>query len=757
MTSFVNAVSIVGIALGITAFADPPATFAQTPASATSTTGTLTGRVVDAEDGTPVLGVAVRLSAIGRGDLTRSDGTFSLRDVPMGEYTLVVQRVGYAPTELAVAVSSGETTAITVEMRATALPVSGLVVTTGGTARARDEVFQPVSAIDGAALRQRLSTSVASTIAGEPGITERYNGPAASQPVIRGLSGDRVLMLEDGNRSGDVAAGSADHAVSIDPASAERIEVVRGPAGLLYGSNALGGVINVIREDVPRTRPERTTGRVSLQAETVNSGMSAATEARGAMGEIAWRAAVSGRLADDTRTPIGTLPSTDLSGHGAGVGFAWIRPEGFAGLAVRDFSLNYGVPGTFQGQTIPGAHEGGVSIEMRRVSGTGTASWLAGWGPFSSVALDATYVWYHHRELESSGIVGTEFGQLSGTARLVARHHHDNGSLRREGAVGLWTMGRDLSVAGSNTGSRPAREYVGAIFGYEELAWSRFQLQFGARYDRLRVEPLDTSPGLLGQVRTRDFGAISGSAAGMVDVGAGVVVGISTSRAFRTPSIEELFSNGPHLADYSYNVGNPELIPEYGFGADAFVRYSSERIRAEAGVFRNSIQDFIHYLPTGQLDPRQNRYPVYQAAQMDAVLSGAEAVLNWEVMPSFALRSSLNLVRGSRASDGEPLPEMPPLNWSQSARYERPRWFATVEWRGGAAQRRVSVNEIPTDGYSLLDAGIGLRWDAWGGFHSVTLTASNVTDAEWRDHLSRIRAVAPQPGRNLRVLYHVEL
>src|SRR5690606_4953324 len=157
-------------------------------------------------------------------------------------------------------------------------------ITAGGRAQRADRAFQPVSVLSGAELQRRLEPSLAATLAGEPGISQRYNGPAASQPVIRGLSGDRVLVLEDGNRTGDVSSTSADHAVSLDPLGAERIEVVRGAAGLLYGSNALGGVINVIREDVPRTRPEQLTGSASLQAESVNEGVAAAAELGGAVG-----------------------------------------------------------------------------------------------------------------------------------------------------------------------------------------------------------------------------------------------------------------------------------------------------------------------------------------------------------------------------------------------------------------------------------------------------------------------------------------
>ncbi|MQA92150.1 MAG: TonB-dependent receptor [Gemmatimonas sp.] len=717
---------------------------------------TLIGRVVDADREAPVAGATLRVPELGRGTTSDAAGEFRLRQLPPGTYVLSLRRIGYAPVEREVELSAGDTLRLTVPMRASALELSGVVVTTGGRDQRAEEVFQPTSVLSGAELRRRVETSVAATLASEPGIAQRYNGPAASQPVIRGLSGDRVLVLEDGNRTGDVSSTAADHAVTSDPVGAERIEVVRGPAGLLYGSNALGGVINVIRGDVPRVRPERLTGSASLQGESVNEGGSAAAELSGGVGQLAWRAAASGRVAGNTHTPLGVLPSTDLGGHSATAGLSWIRPEGFIGFAVRDFSLDYGVPGTFEGQTIPGAHEGGVDIEMRRVTGTGTAARLAATGPFSSLEVDGTYTWYRHREIEPSGFIGTEFGQLSGTVRLIARHRHADGSVPREGAVGFWGAGKDFSVAGSNTGTRPAREYTLAGFGYEDLGWGPFRLQLGGRYDWTRIEPLDTRPGPGGEVRTRDFGAVSASVSGLVELATGLTTGVSVARAFRTPAIEELFSDGPHLADYSYNIGNPTLDPEFGLGVDVFARLNRPRFRAEAAVFRNRIDGFIYYLPTGQLDPRLGRFPVYQAAQTDALLVGGEGMLEWEALLSLVLRAQGSYVRGTRMEDDEPLPAIPPLQGLMGARYERPRWFASVEWRVAAEQSRVTENESPTDGYSLLDVGAGLRWTAWGQSHSLTLGVGNLMDQTWRDHLSRVRTVAPQPGRNVRLLYHVQ-
>jgi iron complex outermembrane receptor protein len=728
------------------------------PVTGTSvTSGSIAGRVVDSEQNGPVGGVAVRLSALRRSEMTHSDGGFSLAQLPAGSYTLSFDRIGYAPVERQVEVVAGETTEVAVRMQPSALRLAEIVVTAGGREQRTDEVFQASSVLSGAELRRRMDVSVAATLAREPGITQRYNGPAAAQPVIRGLSGDRVLVLEDGNRTGDVSATSADHAVSVDPLGAERIEVVRGPAGLLYGSNALGGVVNVIREDIPLDLPEHLTASASFQAESVNRGTSGAARVGGSLGALAWTATLTGRLAGDTRTPLGALPSSGLVGHSAGAGLSWIRPDGHFGLAIRDFAMDYEVPGTFLGETIPGAHEGGVDIEMRRVTGMGKAAKTTRTGPFSSVELDGSYSWYRHKELEASGIVGTEFGQLSGTARLIARHLHEGGSVRREGALGLWALGKDFSVAGSNTGTRPAREYTLAGFGYEELGWRALRLQAGARYDWTSIEPLDTRPGQLGEVRARDFGAISASLSTLVELRPGFTTGVTVARAFRTPAIEELFSDGPHLADYSYNIGNPNLGAEVGFGLDLFARLTSSRLRGEAAVFRNRIDGFIHYEATGRLDPRLGRFPVYQAAQTDAVLSGAEGLLEIEALPSLVLHAQGSYVRGSRADGDEPLPAIPPFQGTVGARYERPRWFATVEWIGAASQDRVAENESATAGHALFDLGGGLRWSMRGQLHSLTLGIANLADRSWRDHLSRIRTVAPQPGRNLRLLYHVEL
>jgi iron complex outermembrane recepter protein len=719
--------------------------------------GSIVGMLRDANTGNPIPGAILRLRELGREELSHGDGSFHFDRIREGQYTLVVERIGYARLERPIEVVSGDTTRLDLEMRPSAIQLGGIVVTGVGRERGSDETYQPTSVLSDAELRRRLTSSVAATIAHEPGISQNYNGPAAAQPVLRGLSGDRVLMLEDGHRTGDIATTSADHAITIDPLSAKRIEVVRGPAGLLYGSNALGGVINVIREEVPRTLPDRVTGTVSAQAESVNDGFTGGGSLLAPLGPFAVRAEASGRTSGVTRTPLGPLESTEMNGHNVAVGASWIHPSGFAGISLRDNGMHYGVPGEFNGEIIPGAHEGGVEIELGRQVARLEAALLRDVGPFSSIEIDGNYVRFEQTEFESAEVVGSRFGQTSGSGNLIARHQHEGWSLLAEGAMGVSVSGRDFTSAGSFTGSRPASQVVVAGYGYEEFALEPVRLQVGGRYDWTRTTPNTTTSTVLGELRERTFGAFSGSAAILYDVAEAWTLGASVSRAFRTPTIEELFSDGPHLADFSYNIGNPELPAEIGVGTDLFVRVAYPSLTLDASVFRNSIQDYINYQPTGELDPRFGRFPVYQARSDDARLEGAEGRIQWEPLQRVVLDGSLSYVRGTRRDTNDPLPAIPPLNGRVGVLFESASWFAGAEWEVAAEQRRTAELEEETPGHQLVHLEGGLRIMVWERLHTLTLRVDNVADRVWRDHLSRTRAVAPQPGRNIQLLYRVAI
>ena len=740
--------------------------------------GVLTGVVVDAATGEPLAGAAVRLRELGRGQATSADGTFRFERLPARAHTVAAQFIGYAPQEQRVQLPAGGTVHVEFALEVTALELAGVVVTGMGRERGVADTYRPTAVVDGRELQRSLEPSLAETLRRVPGMHSVYNGPAASRPTIRGMGGDRVLVLEDGQRTGDMSTTAADHAVALDPISAERIEVVRGPAGLLYGSNALGGVINVWREEVPRSLPSSVTGTVTSSLQSVNDGIAGHALVLVPAGPIALRAEVSGRHTGDTNTPLGVLPSSDLATLSTSASGSVIGSWGFAGAGYRFYGADYSVPGTFNGNIIPGAHPDGVDIEMRRHVGRMQAAHLLGIGPFSSIELEANITHYQHDEIEARSdegqvVLGARFDQLSGGLTVTGRHGHDLEAFTTEGAVGLAFRGRDLLAAGGFTGTRSASEYAVAAFAFEEFQRNRFRLQIGARYDFSTISPISTAPIVVNgssiEVSDRSFGNISASAGLLYDLRPGWTVGATIARAFRSPSIEELYSDGPHLADFSYDIGNPKLGSEIGHGLDLFVRSNQRRLNVELGAFANRVSNFIYYRPTGELDPRFRRFPVFAADSDEVLFAGFDGRVQWEALPSLVLDATAGYVRATRIGDGDPLPAIPPFTISTEARFERRGMFASIGWDAATRQGRVpsAVSasgasedllqiERPTAGYGMLNASAGIRFDHAGLLHSITLRGRNLTDVVWRDHLSRIKDVAPQPGRDIQITYRAQ-
>jgi iron complex outermembrane receptor protein len=711
------------------------------------------GIVLDAATGRALPGTLVRVIGASRQDVTHEGGEFHLVNLPAGPHTILFERLGYRREVREVEPAAGETVRLRVLMTASAIALPGIVIT--GTTRASlgDETVRPANVLTGQELTRRLDVSLATTLQNEPGLAVSSVGPATARPVIRGLGGDRVLVLEDGARVGDLSSTSSDHALSVDPLNAQRIEVVRGPTALLYGSNAIGGVINLIREEVPTSAPEQARGMLSLQGQTVNEGLAGGASAETGWGPVAMRGEASFRRAGNLHTPHGELDNTQLRTMSLSAGVSRVAPGGHYGVAYRYYDNNYGIPGGFVG-----SHPEGVDVEMRRHSVHAEALLDRPAGPFSTVELDAKYTHYYHRELEDGGIVGTEYGLLTGAAELIARH--DALGPLESGATGVRVDWQDFA-AGGESRTPPSKEWSAAAFLLEEAGLGPIRLQGGVRFDWHRIEPLVTETDSdIGDVRTRTFGSVSASFGALYSPIGGVGIGASIARAYRTPETGELFSQGPHLSAFSFEVGNPELDPEVGVGVDVFLRVNRDRVHAEVAGFRNALDGYIYYRDTGTLSP--SGLPVYQATGTDAVLLGFELSGGIEPITHVVLNAGLSYVRGTISDTDTPLPMIPPLRGHVALRYERPEFFTGATWRAAARQDRVDAQqfETPTRGYSVLDADTGVRWTAFGRVQSVTLRVDNLTDELIHDHLSRIRDRdtndrVPGAGRSASLIYRV--
>ncbi|MEM7415145.1 MAG: TonB-dependent receptor [Gemmatimonadota bacterium] len=703
------------------------------------------GVVIDAETSAPLAGATVRVSSSGVGAVTASDGTFRLLRVQQGTQSLVVERLGYATVTQEVTVGDGAT--IRIEMVTSALDIGGFVVTGALSERGADESLRPVSVLAGQALQERLKATVAGTLASEPGFVASTMGPAAARPVIRGMGGDRVLLLEDGARVADVSNTHADHATAVDPASARRLEVVRGPAALLYGSNALGGVVNVIRDEIPSAVPYQPTGMATAQARTVDEGYGLSAHALvGVSDRLAVRVEGTGRTSSDLSTPAGNLLNTWADTWEASAGTSLVDDWGFVGGAVRAYRSDYGVPGGFVG-----GHESGVRIEMERTAAKFRTQIDRPVGPFQSVRVDGAFSDYQHREIETGEILGTIFDRALGSGDVIARHEglgpFSAGAL---GARGSW---EELEFRGALQ-TPNSRRYSAAAFLLEELEFGAIRVEAGLRYDWVRITPgADDPTSSIGNVRTRTFHSGSGSLGLLYGFGNGFALGASAAQAFRPPDVGELFSEGPHLAVYAYEVGNPELGTEVGRGFDAFVRYGSDQVEAEFTGFYNDVSGYVYGENTGRISRVQ--LPIYQYQANDAVLTGFEGSLHWQFAPRFEFEGTGSYVRGTLSGTDEPLPLIPPLQGRAAVSYDGTVWFAGSEAELAAEQNRLGEFEEATSGYVVFHLHGGVRLTLGGRLHVLTLNLENLSDKVYRNHLSRVKSIMPEAGRGVRLAYRV--
>ena len=708
--------------------------------------GEIEGIVRAADTGEPLSGSSVAILGLRQRHTTHPDGSFHLTGVAPGTYTVTVERLGYRPASMEVVV--GEESAFVIfQLEPSPLQISGIVVTGALSARSASESLRPVNVMAGDELQRRLQGTVAATLSSEPGLATTSMGPATARPVIRGLSGDRVLMLEDGVRVGDMSAGGSDHATALDPASAQRIEVVRGPAALLYGSNALGGVVNVIREEVPSFVPHHVTGSATLQTQTVSSayGGSAFTQLP-VTSHVPVRVELTGRTSGDLTTPVGALQNTQADTWGAGAGTSYVSEWGHVGGAFRYYANDYGIPGGFVG-----GHPEGVRVEMERASSKVQGLLNERTGPFESVELDATYTWYRHSEIEPPDILGTFFKVRTLSTDVLARHA-ELGPFS-SGALGARLSGEDFVFRGELS-TPDSRRYTVAGFAFEEMELGRVTVEAGARYDWVLADPLEEDPSSpIGDIRDRTFNAASGSLGLLFDAGSGVSLGASVARAFRTPDISELYSEGPHLAAYVYEVGNPSLDTEVGTGFDAFARLSTETVEAEVAAFYNDISGYVYGEETGEIS--SVGLPVYQFTGNDAVLKGFEGSLDWRAVGDLVVQGTASYVRGTLDETDQPLPLIPPLHGRVALEYAPTSWFARAEAELAARQDRVAEFETETPGYAVFHLSAGLRFALGGRLNVLTVGVENLTDEVYRNHLSRVKEIMPEAGRGLSVTYRV--
>lgn len=752
--------------------------------------------VVRDSGGAPLANVQVVIASLGRGTTTDERGAFEFRGLAAGRYHLDALLIGYRRADLDVVVpASGPDVRITVVMRRTALQLQNVVVTATPVGADPLRLTQSTISLSGKELARNLGSSVAQTLSNEPGMAMRFNGPAANVPVIRGLSGERILVLQDGNRAGDLSSAAADHGLSIDPLVSNRIEVVRGPASLLYGTNALGGVVNVISNDIPNEIPTHTDGFASTNLESVNPGGALAAGLTAPLaGPFAFNVRGSFRSTTNLYEGGGTRLDNSYNRNQNGLAaLGYVGDKVHAGLAYSTYNFNYGLP------FAPGDNPSHIEGVRNEVKGRADLSFE---NPYvDHVRIDGTAQWYHHSEIQSDGVVGTRFGLHTQTLNTTARTHF--GPL--DGAIGVQGLFRQYQTVGAEALTPAANTVNGGLFVYQELPLTGerdttvgavhgndehgrgIRLQFGGRADAFQLKTVASDLPKFGAARTRSFDNFSGSLGLSFPLAERTTFGVSAARSFRAPSVEELYSSAYHAALGTYDVGNPNLKAETNQGFDGVLRTQRGRVDAQLSGYYNRIAGYITPNVVGSVDPETGvaptegrGVPLNVYTQRDARLYGTEGRIEVEAAPHLVIGTTGDLVRGNfTAGVRSPLPYLPPARLGANARYDDSRYSLSAELRHAFAQTRTSQAscatgtiggvsgsgntqdgtpclDVPTSAYTLLNLSAGVTLYRGALLHSLTLRADNLLDQRYVDATSRIKYFAYNPGRNVALVYRVQ-
>ena len=613
--------------------------------------------------------------------------------------------------------------------------------------------------------------SLGQTLARIPGVSSTFFGPAASRPIIRGLEGDRIRVLQNGLNTIDASANSPDHGVSFDTSNLKSIEVVRGPATLLYGSNAIGGVVNAIDGRIVDEKLEAGTlrGAMGGRYSSVDQGYQSNMMLEGGLGhglafhiEAFTRAAEDYRVPGELRTkafqqanplPPGDLeardvvPNSYLRSEGLSGGLSYVWDEGYIGFAWTELHSRYGSPA-----------ERDVFIDLNQTR-------LDVRGAFYDLIplvkeLSYRFAWsdYEHAEYEN-GQDNTVFKNEGYDLRIEAKHEKIAGL---EGVVGFQSDRSDFMVSGAEAFMPPSITQSNALFLFEELtAAEKLRIQFGGRYERISVESVNSDA--FGPARERNFDNLSASLGAVYTPTDRYSAAFTITYAERAPTAQELFANGPHVATGAFEIGNPNLGLESSIGFDLNLRKRTGWITGSIGSYYTRYNGFIGNLPTGNVivTPDGDTFNEFAHRSIDAEFVGGEIDAQIHLLhpiegdESDTPRTNLHwqiradAVRARNTETGTSLPRIPPFHLTNALVFQRGGFTARLEGIYAAPQDRTSANELRTDSYFLVNASLNYQFKLARTTCDLFVKGMNLTDEQAREHTSFLKDTIPLPGRGI--------
>ena len=611
-------------------------------------------------------------------------------------------------------------------------------------------------------LDRKISTTIAETIKNEPDIAIRSMGPAAARPVIKGLSGSHVTLTEDGSFCGDMSATSPDHAVASEVLTARKLRIVRGPQILSHSFATAGGVIQVEHNDIPfeitsiRDSSSRDSSNTQLHgfvtgyAEGGQPGFATVVGANAKIHGLTLKGELSARNMGDMKTPDGDLKNTDIENKSIAIGAAYSFMRFKLGASFRNFNSNYGIPGGFIG-----GHPNGVDIDLFKRDLTLRGLYIPAQNSSDTLGITFRFNQYHHTEYETKEYVGAEFAVNQENIR-IEKFIANSGPFFGIRFGGEFDM-RSIEMGGY-VFTPPTNSYSASLFSVASLNgwWNGMEITLSARLGGAFFRPRESVVADKGAIEDRNFALWAIAVEFSQRVAPGKFLTLDVFRTTRAPTIEELYNQGPHLAAYTYERGNHKLDAESGYGAELEFRDYGEIINWRAAV--HSTWFLNHLAPRATGDTNWSQIlPIYQVSGDDALLMGASASIELPAEQGFYAQAGASYVCGFYQNENwSDIPQIPPFKFHGEIAYLWTHVRAGINTEFALAQNRVDRYEERTPGYVTFGASLEFHWSLALAHYSIILRGENLFDADMRNHLSRLKSVMPEKGRNISFLAKAE-
>ena len=711
----------------------------------------LTGEVFSSEDSAPLEDVNVYIKYLNIGSATDLDGQFSINELPLDSIELKISILGYRDTTLFIEINNTLVDVGKIFLNPEVLHFEEIKVEVHSDLDPTPSLSS--FSMSGKKIQENMKGSIAQTLQNEMSVAIQSMGQGTTRPILRGYSGDRFLITENGFEVGDLSQTSVDHALSMDLGGVEEIEIIRGPRALLYGSNTISGVIDVEKNSMPEIEFDHFHTYLTSGYDSGNKGLFNNISFVAPINKNNIRVSMQNRKTDDQITPLGALKNTSMNTTEGFFGVTRFYNRKRGTVSIEHVEMNYGIPGS------PEGHIDGVDLNMNKTTQKFNYHQDINFKGFETFDLDQKFIYYGHSEFESNQkMASVKLGQ-----EILLVQSKITGLKRELGASFQYRMFKAGGFYWTPNTSESNISFFG--FNEKEIFGLTGQVSFRGEYSAIEPQRKGTSFSNIDEkfVNNKNFGFLSLSAA-LIKTWEHWQLSTTIMRAGRTPGIEDLFSDGPHLGSYSYEIGNPTLSLEKTFGVESSLQFQKEQFSFLLNGFFNQSPNFHQYMKMGDgYVPGSDWIEwgsgssgwlyKYQMRGIKTEISGGELQLGYKGK-ALDISTDFSFVRGKDKTNSEYVGYMPADKISLLVSTKSNKDLSgSIRLSKVLDQRRLSEFETMTPGYSLIDIFGSYSFKTKNGTHRLVFQLNNLLDETYYNHLSKIKSIMPETGRSIGFQY----